>query len=54
MILSGFALLEKNPSPTRQDVCEALDGNLCRCTGYVKIVEAVLTAAEKMREGSEQ
>lgn len=49
MILSAYALLKRNPSPTQRDVCEALDGNLCRCTGYVKIVEAVLAAAEKLR-----
>ena len=48
------ALLDQNPNPTRQDVREGLGGNLCRCTGYVKIVDAVLAAAEAMRKGSNQ
>jgi carbon-monoxide dehydrogenase small subunit len=45
MILSAKALLVENASPSAHDVREALAGNLCRCTGYVKIVEAVLAAA---------
>jgi len=45
MILSAKALLAVNASPSAHDVREALAGNLCRCTGYVKIVEAVLAAA---------
>jgi aerobic-type carbon monoxide dehydrogenase small subunit (CoxS/CutS family) len=45
MILSARALLAENPAPSAQDVREALAGNLCRCTGYVKIVDAVLAAA---------
>ena len=49
MILSAKALLDKNPSPTRKEAKEALSGNLCRCTGYIKIVDAVLAAAEAMR-----
>lgn len=51
MILSAKALLDKNPSPTRGEVKQALSGNLCRCTGYVKIVDAVLAAAEAMKKG---
>lgn len=51
MILSTKALLDENPNPTRQEVREYLAGNLCRCTGYVKIVDAVLAAAEKLRKG---
>lgn len=47
MILAAKALLEGNPHPTEAEVKEALSGNLCRCTGYVKIIEAVLAAAEK-------
>ena len=46
MILSAKALLTRNPHPTERDVREAIGGNLCRCTGYVHIVEAVLGAAE--------
>jgi aerobic-type carbon monoxide dehydrogenase small subunit (CoxS/CutS family) len=48
MILSARALLAENPTPDAREVREALAGNLCRCTGYVKIVEAVLAVA---REG---
>ena len=47
MILSAKALLDENPNPTEEEVREALSGNLCRCTGYTKIVEAVLAVAEK-------
>ncbi|MDP2917000.1 MAG: (2Fe-2S)-binding protein [Dehalococcoidia bacterium] len=50
MILSAKALLDENPSPTEHEVRVGLSGNLCRCTGYVKIVEAVLAAAEKMHK----
>ncbi len=46
MIMSAVALLETNPSPSRDEVCRALDGNLCRCTGYVKIFDAVDAAAK--------
>lgn len=49
MILSAKALLEENQNPTEDDICEALDGNLCRCTGYVKQIEAVLAASKEMR-----
>lgn len=46
MILSAKALLTRNPHPTEHEVRKAIGGNLCRCTGYVHIVEAVLAAAE--------
>jgi len=49
MILTAVALLRRNPEPTREEIREALAGNTCRCSGYVKIVEAVSLAAEKMR-----
>ena len=49
MILSAKALLDENSEPGEGDVREALAGNMCRCTGYVKIVEAVMAAAEAMR-----
>ena len=52
MILSAKALLNENPNPTRDEVEVALAGNLCRCTGYVKIVDAVLAAVETMGQGS--
>jgi carbon-monoxide dehydrogenase small subunit len=49
MILSGKSLLERNPSPSETEVRTAISGNLCRCTGYQKIVEAILAAGEAMR-----
>ncbi|WP_455139873.1 (2Fe-2S)-binding protein [Candidatus Hodarchaeum mangrovi] len=49
MILSAKALLDKNPNPTRDEIKSALDGNLCRCTGYRGQIEAVLKAAEIIR-----
>jgi len=49
MILMAKALLDWNPDPTEDEVREALRGNLCRCTGYVKIIEAVLAAKERMK-----
>jgi carbon-monoxide dehydrogenase small subunit len=48
MILSAKALLARNPHPTEYEVRAAISGNLCRCTGYVNIVKAVLDAAEVM------
>ena len=49
LILSAKALLDRNPSPTKGDVKVALDGNLCRCTGYSGQIKAVLNAAAVMR-----
>ena len=45
MILTSKAFLDENPHPTEMEVREAISGNLCRCTGYVKIVEAILDAS---------
>jgi len=49
ILLSARSLLEENPRPSREEIKEALAGNLCRCTGYTKILEAVELAAERMR-----
>ena len=51
MVLSAKALLDKNFTPTEEDIRAAIDNNLCRCTGYVKIVEAIKRAAELMHKG---
>ncbi|MEA4881859.1 MAG: (2Fe-2S)-binding protein [Synergistaceae bacterium] len=48
MILSSYALLQKNPNPSDEEIRRGLDGNSCRCTGYVKIIEAVRLAAGRM------
>jgi len=50
MILSASALLDENNDPTEGDVREAIAGNICRCTGYVKIVDATLAAAMEMNK----
>lgn len=50
MIMTAKAFLEKNPNPSEEEAKTAIAGNFCRCTGYVRIVEAILSAAERMRE----
>ena len=49
MILSAAALLEQLPNPTEEEIREALEGNLCMCTGYQQIIDSILHAAEKLR-----
>ena len=49
MILTGKALLDRNPNPSEAEVRKAISGNLCRCTGYVKIIEAIMIAAAQGR-----
>lgn len=49
MVLTAKAFLDENPNPTRDEAAEAMKGNLCRCTGYVKIIDAVLAAARALR-----
>ena len=53
MLLVAKALLDQDPSPSRDDIRSALSGNLCRCTGYLRIFEAVEEAAERLREGDD-
>jgi carbon-monoxide dehydrogenase small subunit len=50
MLMSAWALLARNPSPSRDEIALALSGNLCRCTGYTKILDAVELAARELRE----
>ena len=51
MLISSYALLRENPKPTAEEVKKSIEGNICRCTGYVKIVEAVLDASERIAKG---
>jgi aerobic carbon-monoxide dehydrogenase small subunit len=53
MILAAHALLANNPQPTRDEIVDAISGNICRCTGYAQIVEAIALAAERMRGQNE-
>ena len=53
MLMSARALLDANPRPTREDVKRGLSGNICRCTGYVKIIDAVLDASQKINSAKE-
>lgn len=53
IIMSAKTLLDRNPDPTDEQIREALDGNLCRCTGYVKIFDAVREAAAELRKQRE-
>ena len=50
MLLSAKALLDENPSPTEAEIRQALSGNLCRCTGYSKIIEAVRSAGQELKK----
>jgi carbon-monoxide dehydrogenase small subunit len=51
MILNAYGLLIKNPEPTRQEIIEHMEGNLCRCGSYGRIIEAIQTAADEMKGG---
>jgi len=51
MVLASKALLEETPSPTDEEIARGLDGNLCRCTGYIKIIDAVRLSAELIAKG---
>jgi len=48
MVLSAFALLEENPNPTEEEIKDAIAGNLCRCTGYKQIIEAINESAKEL------
>jgi aerobic-type carbon monoxide dehydrogenase small subunit (CoxS/CutS family) len=52
MVLSAKSLLAENPAPTREEIASYLSGNLCRCTGYWRIIEAVQLAGEKIRDSN--
>ncbi|MEE8057896.1 MAG: (2Fe-2S)-binding protein [Pseudomonadales bacterium] len=52
MVIKGVSLLAKNPNPTEQEIKEGLEGSICRCTGYVKIVEAVDAASKAMAKSA--
>jgi carbon-monoxide dehydrogenase small subunit len=52
MILSAHTLLQRTLTPSREDILEAISGNICRCTGYGQIVEAVEIAAERLRQSN--
>ena len=52
MIVAAVGLLEANPDPSEAEIRAGLEGNLCRCTGYTKIVSAVAVAARRMREAA--
>jgi carbon-monoxide dehydrogenase small subunit len=54
ILLTAAALLDRNPEPSRQEIQEALAGNLCRCTGYIQILQAVELAASRARNASER
>ena len=51
MILAAYSLLKENPDPGEKEIASALDGNLCRCTGYVKIIDAVKLSARRLSSG---
>jgi len=51
MLMAAKALLDRNPDPSREEISEAISGNLCRFTGYEPIIDAILVAAESMRRG---
>jgi aerobic-type carbon monoxide dehydrogenase small subunit (CoxS/CutS family) len=52
MIISAHGLLRKNPQPTREEIIQSMEDNLCRCGGYVRIIQAIETAAREMKKGA--
>lgn len=53
MVLSAKALLDRDPDPSEETIKHAMSGNICRCTGYTRIIQAVQLAAERLRENGE-
>ena len=53
MLITAAAFLETNPDPTRTEVRQAISGNICRCSGYVKVVDAIMDAARRIRQEGE-
>jgi aerobic-type carbon monoxide dehydrogenase small subunit (CoxS/CutS family) len=51
MILTACSLLRKNPQPTREEIIAAMDDNLCRCGSYMRVIQAIETAAQEMKKG---
>ena len=49
MIISAMALLDRNPSPSEEEIKDAISGNICRCTGYTKVIKAIASASNEMR-----
>jgi len=54
MVMSAHALLAENPSPTEAEIREAIEGNICMCTGYQQIIEAIASAADAMRQAGKK
>ena len=53
MIMAAKALLDDNPKPTRQEIMQGISGNICRCTGYYQIIDAIELAARRLRESAQ-
>ena len=53
LLMSGLYLLQRNPDPTDDEIRRGIEGNLCRCTGYVNVVKSIRAAAKSMRKGEE-
>ncbi len=51
MVLTASAFLEENPKPTRDEAAKAISGNICRCTGYTKIIDSIMDASQKVNGG---
>jgi carbon-monoxide dehydrogenase small subunit len=54
MVLSAEHLLKENPRPTRDDILEAISGNICRCTGYGQIIEAIELASDRLTQNTQE